>query len=204
MTGTLFWASYAALWVITLALAISTVLAYRFMAEAFVRGPRGRREQGPEVGRMVKSIVTRSLNGGEVRLGPGQPERSRLILFLAAGCKPCSALLPFVREFAAIHASRIETVAMCDGKEEAVVLMADSLGPHVSVIRDAGGEWRSQFQVLSVPFFVAVSGAGVVRAKGKARTLADVEGLADQLTATRSNDHHRARERPLGTESPNS
>jgi hypothetical protein len=175
MTGTLFWASYAALWVITLALAISTVLAYRFMAEAFVRGPRGRREQGPEIGRTINAVSAPDLSGREVRFGPAVSNCPQLVCFLAAGCKPCALLLPELRAFSEAHGQLIETIAFCDGKAERILEMAEQLGSHVRVVPDPQGQWRQAVQVVSVPFAIAATQDAVVRGKGKARDLAALE-----------------------------
>lgn len=157
----LFWTSYAILWVAVLVLGAGMIVMLREHADLLLGSREGRsRLHGPPEGTTVPR-----LEGEDVRGAATAPGRPRVVLFMAVTCDPCWRRIPQVSRFAADQAQVVETVVCCSGPAERVREFAGELGPEVSVIADPAGNASASWRVYMTPFAVGVDGNGVVRGK---------------------------------------
>ncbi|MXX77674.1 MAG: hypothetical protein F4Z33_01515 [Gemmatimonadales bacterium] len=157
----LFWAGYAALWVVVAVLAAAMVMMLREHADLVLGSREGRsRLHGPPEG-----TAAPKLEGDEVRPVEGYAPGPRIVLFMAVTCQPCHQRRPQISYFAADHGDTVDTVVTCSGSVEDVRDFAVELGPEVSVLADPAGDTAAKWRVFMTPFAVGVDGEGIVRGK---------------------------------------
>lgn len=183
-------ASYLALWIVVVVLAVLVVALARQVGTLHLRlGPRGALEvddEGPPLGDAPERVDLRDLGGRPVTVGG--PGRGQLLLFVSPGCPICREVLPGVA--AAAQAGGMSPV-----------VLVDSDGPEVGEAYGAGTpspvpapEVAARYEVPGTPYAVALDELGVVRAKGTVNNLEQMEGLVE--TARR-----RALDMPSGAAS---
>ena len=157
----LFWAGYAALWIVVAVLAVAMVMMLREHADLVLGSREGRsRLHGPPEG-----AAAPRLDGDEVRPVDGYAPGPRIVLFMAVRCQPCHQRRPQISYFAADHADIVETVVTCAGSLEDVQDFAAELGPEIGVVADPAGDTAARWRVFMTPFAVGVDGEGIVRGK---------------------------------------
>ncbi len=157
----LFWAGYAALWVLVVLLAVAMVMMLREHADLVLGSREGRsRLHGPPEG-----AAAPRLDGDEVRPADGPAPGPRIVLFMAVTCQPCRHRRPQISHFAADHADTVQTLVACSGSADDVREFAVGLGPEVAVLEDSAGDMAASWRVFMTPFAVGVDGEGVVRGK---------------------------------------
>lgn len=148
-------AAFVAQWVLLLVLCVVVVALARQVGTLHMRlGPRGALEidsEGPSLGDALPPLPARAANGGTVVIGG--PGARRLVLFSSPTCVVCREVAP------------------------ALPAAARAGGLLPQVVHDPNAE--RAFDVPGTPFLVVLDELGVVRAKGTANNLEQVEGLVD-------------------------
>jgi methylamine dehydrogenase accessory protein MauD len=169
-------ASYLALWVLVVVLAVLVVALARQVGTLHLRlGPRGALElddEGPPLGEAPQPAELSDLRGRPLTVGgPGSPQ---LLLFVSAGCPICREVLPGVGAAAAVARMTPVVVADSDGPE---VRHAYGDGTPAPVV--AAPELAGRYEIPGTPYAVALDELGVVRAKGTVNNLEQMEGLVE-------------------------
>jgi methylamine dehydrogenase accessory protein MauD len=176
-------ASYLALWVVVVVLAVLVVALARQVGTLHLRlGPRGALElddEGPSLGDAPPPAELRDLRGRPVIVGGSGP--ARLLLFVSPGCPICREVLPGVGAAAGAAGMTAVVVADSNGPE---VQAAYGVGAPAPVV--ASPELAGRYEIPGTPYVVALDEEGIVRAKGTVNNLEQMEGLAE--TARRRAD----------------
>jgi hypothetical protein len=154
MTG--WWAgAFVVQWILVVVLAVVVVALARQVGTLHLRlGPRGALEvddEGPQLGEAPPPQQARLYDGARSSLGGPGP--IRLVMFASPTCPICLDVMPAIP--AAAAAARVVS----------------------QIVHDAEAE--RAWGVPGTPFFVVLDPLGVVRAKGTADNLEQVEGLLD-------------------------
>ena len=154
MTG--WWvAAFLVQWILLVVLAVVVVALARQVGTLHLRlGPRGALEiddEGPQLGEAPPAHPAQLYGGGSVSIGGPGP--IRLVMFASPTCSICVQVLPAIPPAAAAARALAQVV-------------------HDDELERAWG-------VPGTPFFVVLDRLGVVRAKGTAENLEQVEGLLD-------------------------
>lgn len=148
-------AAFAVQWILLVVLAVVVVALARQVGTLHLRlGPRGALEiddEGPPLGEAPPLQPAHLYEGGRVQLGGPGPVR--LVMFASPTCSICTDVLP------------------------AIPAAAAAANADPQVVHDAEAE--RAWDVPGTPFFVVLDQVGVVRAKGTADNLEQVEGLLD-------------------------
>jgi hypothetical protein len=154
-------ASVYVVWVLLILLSYAVFVLYRHFGQIYVSSPRGRAEQGPDIGSALLSIGRTDMSGRDVVLPTRQPA---VVLFVSIGCSLCSEIrdqLDGLESFS----DRVTAVAFCAGALQDVRAWADRSPGFVQVVRDVKGAAANQYKVNTLPFAIAVGAEGAVRAK---------------------------------------
>jgi methylamine dehydrogenase accessory protein MauD len=169
-------ASYLALWIVVVVLAVLVVALARQVGTLHLRlGPRGALEvddEGPPLGEAPERLDLRDLGGRSVTVGG--PGRGQLLLFVSPGCPICREVLPGVAAAAQAGGLTSVVVADTDGPE---VREAYGHGTPSPVV--PAPEVAARYEVPGTPYAVALDEWGVVRAKGTVNNLEQMEGLVE-------------------------
>jgi methylamine dehydrogenase accessory protein MauD len=171
--------SYVVLWSVVLALGLLVVALARQIGTLHLRlAPLGALEideEGLPLGSPTEPDRPPALDGEPVLVGgPGPP---RLLLFISPGCRVCKEVLPGLR--AATRGLRGSTaVVVSDADPETtVVAYPDRRAAGAPLV--ASPSLAGRFAVPGTPYLVVLDDHGVVRAKGTANDLEQLEGLVD-------------------------
>ena len=172
------WAvSYLVLWALVLVLCAIVVALARQIGTLHLRlGPRGALEideEGPPLGESPPPFEALAVSGENVTIGgPGQ---AQVVMFVSPGCHLCDQVLPSLgpirsaeefRPYVVTDADVFETMGGFDVKEiEAPVIPSSRLA--------------QSYAIPGTPYVVVLDELGIVRAKGTANNLEQVEGLLD-------------------------
>ena len=114
---TLFYASYAALWLLLLVLGVLLLLLYRHVGLMALGTLEGVQRDGLPVGSVAPPISAVTAAGEDRGWQPtrGRPE---LLIFAAPDCAPCRAVLPAVNRLAAATDGALGFAALVPGPPE--------------------------------------------------------------------------------------
>jgi methylamine dehydrogenase accessory protein MauD len=160
MDGTWWRASYVVLWILVVVLALAVVVLLRQIGVLHARlHPLGVHfgGEGPELAQPAPLADRFNWAAAPVTL----------LVFTAPGCTVCARLRP---SFEALRRSY---------RDALVVHEVD----HAADLADATGTFRA-FNVRSTPYVVAVDEAGIVRGRGIANSLEQIEELVAEAAAT--------------------
>ncbi len=170
-------ASYVALWLVVIMLCVVVVALARQIGTLHLRvSPQGALElddEGPPLGEMLEAHEAVDVTGRPAMLAA--PGHDQLWLFVSPGCKVCEEVLPAVSVLASSQkltpfiltdAERSETLRAYDPKKWGAPVISD-----LDVVR--------KYRIPGTPYVIIVDRNGVVRAKGTANTLEQMEGLVD-------------------------
>jgi thiol-disulfide isomerase/thioredoxin len=149
MSGSVWVASYVLLWVTVLVLAVSVVALLRQIGVLHAR----LHPLGVHVGGEGPDLDSTAPLAGEYRYADAE---TTLIAFTAPTCEVCATLRPSL---------------------EALRRQYRELTMHVIDLDDATRATFTAFNVRSTPYVVAVDGEGIVRGRGVANSLEQVEEL---------------------------
>ena len=157
MKGWVWVTSYVLLWLAVLVLALAVVALLRQIGVLHARlRPLGVHFAGEGPERLAPAPVAPGIDYGEAQL--------TVVAFTSPGCEICAGLVPGLRSLAATY-------------REVAVEVVDHAPSTAAVFAD--------FNVRSTPYVVAVDGQGVVRARGVANTLEQVEVMVEEALGER-------------------
>lgn len=179
-------ASYVVLWFLVVMLSIVVVALARQIGTLHLRlGPRGALEidsEGPPLGDAPPSTRWTDLSGSSIEIaGPG---RWQVVLFASPSCHLCDQVAPSLH--IAARARDAEAIVVVDADEHETRLAFRSKDIAVPVV--AAPELMRTFRIPGTPFVVVMDDLGIVRAKGTANDLEQLEGLIDTAFDRTSRD----------------
>jgi methylamine dehydrogenase accessory protein MauD len=170
-------ASYLALWVLTIVLAVVVVALARQIGTLHMRlGPRGALEmddEGPPLGEAPESQDVLDVTGAPVTLGG--PGRQQLLLFVSPGCGMCEQVLPALPAIARNGQLTPYVVTDVDRSETELTFGRQRLAARLI----PGAELIQRYNVPGTPYVIVTDRLGIVRAKGTVNNLEQMEGLVD-------------------------
>jgi methylamine dehydrogenase accessory protein MauD len=170
-------ASYVVLWLVVVVLCTTVVALARQVGTLHLRlGPRGALElddEGPPLGGELDPVELADLNGDPVTIAA--PGETQLLLFVSPGCSVCEQVLPAVAAVA--DDGGMAPYVLSDAGVEDTARTLGGRRLRAPLVPAAG--FARSLEVPGTPYALVLDPAGVVRAKGTANNLEQVEGLAD-------------------------
>ena len=175
---TLFYVSYAALWVLLLTIGVLVVLLYRHFGMMSLGTLEGVQRDGLPIGSVAPPISGVTAAGQDTAWEPtrGQPQ---LLLFAAPDCDPCAAVLPHVEGLARAVNGSLGIAAIVPGPRDEVVRFVQRYRPPFLCLAEDGSGAFSRYRVRVTPFGIVVSSDGRVLAKGLCGDQARLRGLLE-------------------------
>jgi methylamine dehydrogenase accessory protein MauD len=180
-------ASYVVLWFLVIGLSVVVVALARQVGTLHLRlGPRGALElddEGPPLGEAPAPIDATDVNGEPISIGG--PGEAQMMLFVSPTCRSCAEVLP-----------SLSVVASAGAMTPIVLTDADSDGARSIAARRINARVVSSpeaarvYDVPGTPYVVVLDRTGVVRAKGTANNLEQMEGLVDTAVRRLSEPLH--------------
>jgi methylamine dehydrogenase accessory protein MauD len=180
-------ASYVVLWFLVIGLSVVVVALARQVGTLHLRlGPRGALElddEGPPLGEAPAPIDATDVNGEPISIGG--PGEAQMMLFVSPTCRSCAEVLP-----------SLSVVASAGAMTPIVLTDADSDGAKSIAARRINARVVSSpeaarvYDVPGTPYVVVLDRTGVVRAKGTANNLEQMEGLVDTAVRRLSEPLH--------------
>ena len=189
--STLFYVSYAALWVLLLTMGVLVLLLFRHFGMMSLGTLEGVQRDGLPIGSVAPPISGITAAGQDIRWEPtrGQPQ---LLLFAAPDCEPCATVLPHVEQLARAVNGGLGIAAVVPGPRDEVTRFAARYRPSFLCLAEDGSGAFTRYRVRVTPFGIVVGGDGRVLAKGlcgdqvRLRALleaADLRDIAQALPA---------------------
>jgi len=180
---TVFYLSYAALWVLLLLQGVLLLLVYRHLGLMVMGTAEGVQRDGLRVGELAPALTGVTSSGERVVWDP-KAGGAQLVLFASPDCRPCAQIFPYVSQLATARDGRaLPVVAVTVGAQAAVARLEDKFRPPFLCFADEGSQGLSRYRVRVTPFGFVVSEDGRVLAKGlcsdvrRLRALLDAAGL---------------------------
>lgn len=170
-----FLASYVALWVLVVVLAVAVLALYNHFGAMYLSSREGRATQGPAIGTRPAGFTATALDGRELVVPSGRP---LLMLLASTDCPECAKLKSPLQSAAVEHAGELDVVVLCGGPPARVSEWARGLESPVRVVADRNFRRAAALGVGITPFVLGLDGDGVVRTRG---LLNGEEGLAHAL-----------------------
>lgn len=170
-------ASYVVLWILVVVLSVVVVALARQIGTLHLRlGPRGALEvddEGPPLGEAPPPEETTDAQGRPARIGG--PGEAQLLLFVSPGCHLCEQVLPSLPAVARRHDLAPYVLADVDAEETVSQYERRRLDARI-----VSGNWIAQhYRIPGTPYSIVLDRLGIVRAKGTANNLEQLEGLVE-------------------------
>jgi thiol-disulfide isomerase/thioredoxin len=185
----IFVASYVALWILVVALAVLVVLMYRHFGMMSMGTLEGVQRDGLPLGTQAPSIGGITADGTDRAWEP-KTGRPQLLLFAAPDCEPCATVMPIVNRMATSPAGQnLDFSAVVPGPKAEVVRMTHLYNPPYLTIAEDGSGAFNRFRVRVTPFGFIIGADGRVLAKGlcgdasRLKDLFSAAGLQDLANA---------------------
>jgi thiol-disulfide isomerase/thioredoxin len=190
--STLFYVSYAALWLLLLTIGVLVLLLYRHFGMMSLGTLEGVQRDGLPVGSVAPPISGVTASGHDTAWAPkrGQPQ---LLLFAAPDCEPCATVLPHVERLARAVNGDLGIAAVVPGPRDEVARFVERYRPPFACLAEDGSGAFTRYRVRVTPFGFIIGADGRVLAKGlcgdqvRLRRLleaADLPEVAQVLPAT--------------------
>ncbi len=179
----MWWASYAALWVLILLEMVMTLALARQVGLLHTRlRPTGARmgNVGLELGELAPSFSKKDLNGRLITLGV-EHGRPTLLIFLSPGCSICADLVPGILTLYQHEREYTEIIVISLLKDEAenqAFVERHRLGGVPYVISPEIGD---NYHVPTAPYAMLVDSEGKIKTKGLVNNLEHLESLLNTL-----------------------
>ena len=162
---TVFYVSYAALWLLLLVMGVLVLLLYRHFGMMSLGTLEGVQRDGLPIGSVAPPICGVTADGRDVgwRPQPGQPQ---LLLFAAPDCQPCATVLPHVEHLARAADGALGIAAVVPGPREEVARFVERYRPSFPCLAEDGSGAFPRYRVRVTPFGFVVGTDGRVLAKG--------------------------------------
>lgn len=180
MTTSLFWISYAAAWVLLLALSGGLLILFRFSVRAYrAQAPSEVGDvgamHGPPLDARPPLLELEDIGGDPVSIGT-PAGGAQLIVFAKSTCPRCRVAIDVLRTIAAEH-SRLETTIVCGGDRTAIENCAALVRAPMRAVADPRGEGASKWRVSKLPLGIVLDSTGSVRARGDPTSTALLSAL---------------------------
>jgi methylamine dehydrogenase accessory protein MauD len=106
--------------------------------------------------------------------------RRVLLIFLSPICVPCRALAPHLNEVSSRFRSQIETLAICQGSEDACIEFVKLSKLQTKLIADPANFIGASYNVKFTPFAYLIDENGLVLIRGVVNTSAQLEALLQE------------------------
>jgi methylamine dehydrogenase accessory protein MauD len=106
--------------------------------------------------------------------------RRVLLIFLSSTCAPCRALVPHLNEVSSRFKSKVVTLAVCQGSEEACVEFAKLSNLQAKIVADSANFVGATYNVKFTPFAYLIDENGFVLIRGVANTSSQLEALLEE------------------------
>jgi len=181
-------ASYVVLWLLVVGLCLIVVGLARQVGTLHLRlGPRGALElddEGPPLGEAPAPIDAVDTSGAPLSIGG--PGEAQLLLFVSPTCRSCAEVLPSLSVVA--RAGTMTPIVITDAETSAAEMIdINRFDARVVSSPDA----VRLYEIPGTPYAVALDRGGVVRAKGTANNLEQMEGLVDTALRRLSEPIHQ-------------
>jgi thiol-disulfide isomerase/thioredoxin len=162
---TLFYVSYAALWLLLLTIGVLVLLLYRHFGMMSLGTLEGVQRDGLPIGSVAPSISGVTAAGQDTGWKPkrGQPQ---LLLFAAPDCEPCATVLPHVERLARAVNGNLGIAAVVPGPRDEVARFVERYRPPFACLAEDGSGAFTRYRVRVTPFGFIIGGDGRVLAKG--------------------------------------
>jgi methylamine dehydrogenase accessory protein MauD len=168
-----FAASYIFLWILVVVSVVFTAITFRQLGVFIMGSARGIHDSGIPIGRRVPDIPLKTFDGGSWL--PGREAGSPYILFFGATyCKDCASILPIARRLEGSGLRIVFLIFQKDFQEGSRYAREMDIWTNAIPIDQAIGH---RFDVAAVPFAYAVDRNGIIRAKGLAGTVHQLQQL---------------------------
>lgn len=159
---TLFYLSYAALWVLLLIEGVLILLIYRHFGMVTLGTAEGVQRDGLPIGETAPAIRGSTAAGMAQEWLPhqGQPQ---LVLFATPDCAPCAQVLPAV---SALAEHGLEIVTVVPGRRDGVVRLIEKFRPPFLCLADEERRAVDRYRVRTMPFAFVIGNDGHILAKG--------------------------------------
>lgn len=194
MTTGLFWISYAAAWVLLLALSGGLLVLFRFSVRAYrMQAPSEVGDvgamHGPPLDAKPPVLELQDLAGAPVSLG--EPAGgAQLIVFAKSTCPRCRVAIDFLRTIASEH-SLLQTTIVCGGDRKAIENCAALVRAPMRAVADPQGEGASKWRVSQLPLGIVLDSTGLVQARGDPTSTALLAVLSRQFEKHRNGTGQR-------------
>lgn len=160
---TLFYLSYAAMWMLLLVQGLLLLLLYRHFGLVTLATEEGVQRDGLAVGELAPAIRGVTAEGTAMEWHP-RPGQSELVLFATADCAPCAQVVPAVDALAR-HSPGLGIVAVVPGRREGIARFAEKFRPSFPCFADEGRQAFDRYRVRVTPFAFVIGADGRIRAK---------------------------------------
>src|SRR3712207_6524768 len=163
--STLFYVSYAALWVLLLTIGVLVLLLYRHFGVMSLGTLEGVQRDGLAIGAVAPPISGVTAAGQETVWQPkrGQPQ---LLLFAAPDCEPCATVLPHVERLARAVNGDLGIAAAAPGPRDEGARFVERYRPPFACLDEDGSGAFTRYRVRVTPFGFIGGAEGHVLAKG--------------------------------------
>ncbi len=175
---TLFYVSYAALWLLLLTMGVLVLLLYRHFGMMSLGTLEGVQRDGLPIGSVAPGISGVTAAGQDTGWEPtrGQPQ---LILFAAPDCEPCATVLHHVERLARAVNGDLGIAAVVPGPRDEVARFAERYRPSFPCLAEDGSGAFTRYRVRVTPFGFVVGADGRVLAKGLCGDQVRLRGLLE-------------------------
>lgn len=172
-----FYASYAVLWAVVLALALLVLLIYRHFGMSALGTVEGVQRDGLAVGEDALEVTGIDADGDPFVWATGAPT---LLLFAASECQPCAEVLPSVNRLAEVAPQiGLEVLSVVAGAGESATRMQEKYGLRFPVVAEDGSQAFRRYKVRVTPFGFVIGEEGRVRAKGLCNSASRLHDLLE-------------------------
>ncbi len=176
--STLFYVSYAALWLLLLTMGVLVLLLYRHFGMMSLGTLEGVQRDGLPIGSVAPAISGITAAGQDTRWEPkrGQPQ---LLLFAAPDCEPCATVLPHVERLAGAVNGGLGIAAVVPGPRDEVARFVERYRPPFTCLAEDGSGAFTRYRVRVTPFGFVIGTDGRVLAKGLCGDQVRLRGLLE-------------------------
>src|SRR5215212_5355978 len=186
--STLFYVSYAALWLLILTMGVLVLLLYSNFGVMSLGKLEGVKRDGIPIGSVAPPISGVTAAGLDTRWEPtrGQPQ---LLLFAAPDCEPCATVLPHIERLAVAVNGGLGIAAVVPGPRDEVARFVERYRPPFPCLAEDGSGAFTRYRVRVTPFGFILGSDGRVLAKGlcgdqaRLRALLEAADLRDVAQA---------------------
>jgi thiol-disulfide isomerase/thioredoxin len=163
--STLFYVSFAALWLLLLVEGVMLILILRHFGHIALGTMEGAQRDGLPVGERAPTVKGVTPEGLVATFAPqlGQPH---LLLFASLNCVPCETVLPVVNQLAAVNGRHVEITAIVPGQPRDAADLVEKFALRFTCFAEAGSGAADRYRVRVTPFGFVIGSDGRILAKG--------------------------------------